>query len=120
MASPVCTTLPSYASGTNADSATFNGSAQDCRTCISARFTGTMTNGGTAPNTPAQVNLQISEDNSTWYTAAIATGTLTGSASTLFDFYRPYPGSWVRLQVTGNTGQSVTYAAVGNLITAVS
>ena len=120
MAAAVCTTLPSYGSGTNAGNATFNGAAQDCRTSISVRFTGTVTNGGTAPTNPAIVNLQISEDNSTWYNAASATVNLTPSTATAFDFYRPYPGSYVRVQVTGNDTQSVTYAIVGNIITAVS
>jgi hypothetical protein len=37
----------------------------------------------------------------------------------MFDFYRPWPGAYTRLQITGNDTQSVTYAIVGNQITAV-
>jgi hypothetical protein len=87
---------------------------------MSVRFTGTITNGATAPTIAAQANFQISEDNTTWYTAATATASLTNSAVTTFDFFRLYPGAYTRIQITGNTAQSVTYAVVGNLITAVT
>lgn len=114
------TQLASYASGTNAAAATFNGTSIDCRTDFSVRFTGTITNGGTAPTIQALANFQISEDNSTWYTAATTTASLTNSAVTIFDFYRPYPGCYARIQITGNTAQGVTYAIVGNHCTSIT
>jgi hypothetical protein len=120
MASPQCTVLTAYASGTNAAGATVNGTSINAQTYFSIRFTGTITNGGTAPTIPCQANLQISEDNSNWYTAQTSTASLTASATTTFDFFRLYPGAYVRVQITGNTAQSVTYAVVGNYITAIA
>lgn len=127
MAQPQCTTLASYASGTNAAGATLNGTSEDCRQAVMVTFSGTITNGATGPTIPAQANLQVSEDNSTWYTVASATGSTSNFVAgppviglLQFDFRRLYPGSWCRVQITGNTGQSVTYAVVGNIITAIS
>lgn len=122
MASPVVTKNAAYGSGTNTAGSTANLAAVDASTCVSIRITGTITNGGTAPTIPAQANFQISEDSSpsTWYTVATATASLTNSAPTTFDFFRLYPGAQCRVQITGNTGQSVTYAAVNNIITAIS
>lgn len=100
----------SYASGTNAGSATANGASVDCRSSLYARFAGTVTNGATAPTVAAQANMQWSADNATWFTIGITPGSLTNSGVTPFEFEVNEPAGWLRVQITGNTAQSVTYA----------
>ena len=104
-----------YASGTNAAAATANGASVDCRSMLYARFAGTITNGGTPPTVAAQANMQWSPDNSTWFTIAIAPGSLTASAGSPFEFEVNEPAGWLRVQITGNTAQSVTYAVANGL-----
>lgn len=104
-----------YASGTNAGSATANGAAVDCRAMLYARFAGTITNGGTAPSVAARANMQWSPDNSNWYTIAISPGSLTNSDVAPFEFQVNEPAGWLRVQITGNTVQSVTYAIANGI-----
>lgn len=113
---PGNSSITSYASGTNTAGSTFNGTSEDCRTSVNCRFWGTITNGATAPSSPAVTNLQSSADCSTWFTVASATASLTNSAVTTFDFNRPYPSACLRLQITGNVAQSITYASQGGII----
>jgi len=120
MAAPTQTTI-TRVTGTNTSGSTFNGATQDCRTDVAVRFFGSVTNGGTAPTIPVSVNLQVSTDNfaSDVDTVETVTGSLTNSAVTTFNFWRLYPGSYTRIQITGNTAQSITYVIAGTRITGI-
>lgn len=122
MATPQNTQLGAYASGTNTAGSTFNGTAEPTSNAVSVRYSGTITNGGTAPTIAAQANFQVCYDAgpTTWYTVATATASLTINAVTTFDFFRLYPNGFTRVQITGNTGQSVTYAIASGYITAIT
>jgi hypothetical protein len=122
MAAPTAPTVYTRQAGTNTATSTFNGTTTDARQAFSIRLFGSITNGATAPTIVAVANLQTSQDNfsSDINTVASAQGSLTNSGVTTYDFYRPFPGAYVRVQITGNTGQSVTYVISGNMITAVT
>lgn len=72
---------------------------------------GTIVNGSTAPTAPLTVALQISSDNTNWFTWGQATGGVAVSASYPFSFDIPVGVQYVRCYYSGNTGSAVTVSA---------
>lgn len=73
--------------------------------------TAQITNGGTSPTVPCVATLQVSGDNTNFYTFASGTEDITASVTTTLCWEVPPGAMYVRVQFTGNTGQSVTAAA---------
>jgi hypothetical protein len=101
------------ASTGNAAGATTNGAWIDVSAAYDALATFTATNGATGPTIGATIKLQRSDDGSgtNIKTFAAITHDVTNSATA--DYAVPIPPSvqFVRLVVTGNTGQTVTVDA---------
>jgi hypothetical protein len=86
----------------------------------------TITNGGTGPTVACTATLQVSADNSTWYSTDDARpGSTTNSGVYTFKFDLGVGGvdggdwKYARIQFSGNTGQAVTVSAVGSSTSAV-
>lgn len=81
-----------------------------------------VTNGGTGPTLPAQIQIETSDDNSAWYDFGSPFVALTGN-SVVTDWggvELPAGVKHVRLVGSGNTGQAVTLDAAVTEIVAVS
>lgn len=81
----------------------------------------TITNGGTGPTIAASATLQVSADNSTWYsTDDVRSAGVTASAVYTFVFNQGVggvnSGDWTysRVQIGSNTAQNVTGNVVGS------
>ena len=81
-----------------------------------------LTNGGTGPTLPAQVQIEVSADNSEWYEMG---GPMVGSVTLgvtrswgAIDI--PIGVEYLRLTVSGNTGQAVVVNADISEVTALS
>jgi len=80
----------------------------------------TLTNGGTGPTVPAQVQMQTSNDNSKWYNFGPAmVGSVTASAVTSWPIDIPMGYSYVRFVTGSNTGQNVTVDIDVNVVSAI-
>lgn len=80
-----------------------------------------ITNGGTAPTIPAQVQIQVSQDNSEWYNYGGAmVGNTTNSGIESWSVDIPIGFEYLRLVGGSNTGQNVTVDADISEVTALS
>jgi hypothetical protein len=83
-------------------------SAIDMRTEYGATAVIKLTNGATGPTVPAQVQIQVSPDNSNWYNfGGDCVGSTTNNGIYQFMVDIP-PGFYVRSVAGSNTGQNVT------------
>lgn len=101
------------ASTGNTAGSTTNGSWIDVSAAYDALATFTATNGATGPTIGATVKLQRADDNTGTNAKTFAQITHDNSNSATADYAIPVPPSvqFVRLVVTGNTGQTVTVDA---------
>ena len=79
-----------------------------------------LTNGATGPTVAAQVEVQVSEDNSEWYEVWTMTGKTGNNAVAEWGMMRIEMGTqYLRLVAGSNTGQNVTVDADLSEVTAV-
>lgn len=81
-----------------------------------------LTNGGTGPTVAAQVQIEVSADNSNWFKMGGAlVGSTANSAVVSWGGIRVEPGvQYVRFVSGSNTGQAVTVRAEVSEVTALS
>lgn len=80
-----------------------------------------LTNGGTGPTVPAQIQIQVSQDNSEWYDfGGPLVGTTTNSDVTSWSVEVPIGVEYIRTVQGSNTGQDVTCDIDLSEVTAVS
>lgn len=111
--------FPIIAAGTsNAAGATTTGTAIDLRT-ISYGFwlTIKITNGATAPSVAPFARILTSGDGTNWKLAFIVTGDITANSTTEFGDRFPKDIMYVRVDVSGNSGQAVTCEAFAQVTT---
>lgn len=107
-------------SGTSqAAAASTTGSTIDMTNDYELALSARITNGGTGPTIPARIDVQVSHDNSVWFTY----GTLVQGGTTSSGVYEnscTLTGwNYARLYSTANTAQAVTLDAAYTLTTAV-
>jgi len=86
-------------------------SAADLTGAYGGIVTAQITNGTTGPTVPCAALLQTSGNNADFYTMANGVEDSTASVTTSFSWEVPPGAMYVRVQFTGNSGQSVTVAA---------
>lgn len=119
MASSKTVTTP-LAATANTSGSTTNSSTIDNSVGYGGIAYGAMTNGGTAPTTVATANLQETPDNgSTWVTIDTCSANWAASTSTPFRFTFDLGDYKMRVQFTGNTGQSVTCSCYAVVVTGI-
>lgn len=109
------------ASTGNTAGSTTNGSWIDASTFYDMLATITCTNGATGPTIGATIKLQRADDGSGTNAKTFAAFTHDNGNSVSADYAVPIPPSvnFLRIVVTGNTGQTVTVDARLDKITAV-
>jgi hypothetical protein len=80
-----------------------------------------LTNGATGPTTPAEVEVEVSEDNSEWYKTwyKLIGGTANNEIVSVGAFEVPPATQYLRLVATHPTGQAVTVDADLSELTAI-
>jgi hypothetical protein len=80
-----------------------------------------LTNGATGPTVPAQVLIQVSNDNANWYDfgGALAASVAGGAVTAWGGIEIPFGAQYLRLVAGSNTGQAVTVSADISLVTGV-
>lgn len=103
-----------------------NGTWQDLSTSFGAQIDIKLTNGGTGPTIPAQVQVQVAANYNggsptliTNYGGALI-GSITNSAVSYFSVEIPIGVAAVRLVAGSNTGQAVTVDADISSVTGVA
>jgi hypothetical protein len=86
-------------------------SAADLTGAYGGIVTAQIANGATGPSVPCVASVQVSGDNTNFYTMFAGTEDVTNSATTNFTWDIPPGAMYVRVQFTGNAGQSVTASA---------
>jgi hypothetical protein len=81
--------------------------------------TAQITNGATGPTLPCVATLQVSGDNTNFYTAFSGTEDVTASTTTTFFWDLPPGTMYARVQFAGHTGQAVTVAAQIQVLTTI-
>lgn len=110
----------SIAEGTsNTAGSTTTGSVIDLRTAYGALVTIRIANGATGPTVAAQANVYTSSDNTTFYLLQSFVAPVTNSVSTDWALDIPAAAMYVRIDVTGNTAQAVTCAAILQVLTTI-
>lgn len=96
------------ASTSNAANATTNGSSTNNQTTFGGTITFRITNGATGPTLGAICEVQVSNDNSDWFTMPVGRAGNGNSEVTelFFDVSSKY--MYFRPRVRDNTGQAVT------------
>lgn len=108
------------ASASNAAGATTTGTALDLCTDLGLHVTAKVTNGATGPTVPCTFRLEVSNDNSTWFTHYEAAAQTGNNVVTEWSFSLGPEIMYVRSVFTGNTGQAVTVVCVGHELTSLS
>jgi hypothetical protein len=107
------------AATSNAAGATTTGTAVDLTTKYGAFLTALITNGATGPTVAPTIYFEVSGDNVNWKEAWRATGDTTANSITPFS-YDAVPGiMYIRVRVTGNTGQAVTCEAFAQVLATI-
>lgn len=107
------------ASTSNAAAATTNSTTLNLSTYYGAIFTGSLTNGTTAPTLPCVATCQVSLDGTTFDTWQVATASTAASTVTSFAFEVPLHAIQARVSFGGNTGQAVTCVCRAQYATAI-
>ena len=81
-----------------------------------------LTNGATGPTIAAQVQVQVSEDNSEWYNfgGALIGSTANNAVTSWGGIIIPIATKYLRLVAGSNTGQNVTVDADLSEVTAIA
>lgn len=113
--------LSPQASATNTAGGTTTGSAIDLTTAFGATIRGKCTNGVPGPTVGCTFRVEISNDNSDWWTFS---SEIAPTTSSLVYYYQPVvlPPEimYVRTVFSGNTGQSVIVESDGEKIVSLS
>lgn len=104
---------------TNTAGSTTTGTAIDLTTKYGGLLTCKITNGGTGPTAAASVKVYTSGDNTNFKLYAILTGDTTSSSVNEWAVEIPPGVMYLRADITGNTGQSVTGEAFLQELTTV-
>jgi len=107
------------AATSNSASATTTGTAFDLTAKLGALLTAKITNGGTGPTIAASVKIYTSADNSNFKLFQTLTGDTVNSSVNEWAIDIPPTVMYVRADVTGNTGQTVTCEAFLQELTSV-
>ena len=99
------------AATSNTAGSTTTGTAIDLTTKYGGLLTIKITNGGTGPTVAASAKVYTSGDNSNFKLFAQVTGDVTSSSVNEWSMEIPLGVMYVRVDVTGNTAQSVTCEA---------
>jgi hypothetical protein len=110
-----------WAAQAQAAAATTTSSAVDLSAGYGSAVHLKITNGGTGPTIPAQIQIEVSSDNSAWeqYGGAAIVGSTTNSASVTATVVIPLAVKYLRLVGSANTAQAVTLDAAIVTITAL-
>lgn len=101
-----------WATTSQAAAATTTGASVDLSAAVAAQAEIKITNGGTGPTLPAQVQIQTSGDNTSWFDyGPPLVGGVAASAPYSWSVELPFGAKNVRLVGSGNTGQAVTLDA---------
>lgn len=107
------------AATSNAAGGTTTGTAVDLTTKYGAFITGLLTNGGTGPTVAPSFIVEVSGDNTNWKEAYRFGGDTTASSITPFSYVVDPAVMYVRVRVTGNTGQAVTCEAFAQALVTI-
>lgn len=102
---------------TNAAGATTTGTPVDLTTKYGALVTVKITNGGTSPTLPAQALIYTSGDGANWKLFYSFAASTTASGVNEWPIDIPRAAMNVRVDITGNTVQSVTCEAFAQVVT---
>ena len=105
------------AGSTNAAGATKTGTVVDLTACYGAFLTAAILNGGTGPSNAANVNVYASHDNSNFKLIQQVTAGIVASTNYPFSFVIDAAIMYLRVDVSGNAGQTVTCEALLSTIT---
>jgi len=100
------------AATSNAAAGTTTGTAVDLTTKYGGIITGNITNGATGPTVQATAFVETSGDNVNWDEVYRVGGDVTANLVTPISYDVHEGVMYVRVRVTGNTGQAVTCKAV--------
>ena len=107
-------------SSSNAAAGTTTGTALDLRTDLGLLVTARVTNGGTGPTIGCTFRIEVSNDNSAWFTHFEAVAQTGNNVVTDWSVTLGPEVMYARSVFTGNTGQAVTVVAVGHELTSLS
>lgn len=107
------------AATSNAAGATTTGTAVDLTVKYGAFLTALITNGGTGPTIAPTIYFEVSGDNTNWKEAWRAVGDTTASSITPFSYVADASIMYIRVRVTGNTGQAVTCEAFAQVLVTI-
>jgi hypothetical protein len=96
------------AATSNTAGSTTTGTVFDLTTKYGGLLTAKITNGGTGPTVPAQVNIYTSGDNTNFKLFAALVGDSVAGSVNEWAVDIPAAAMYVRADVTGNTAQAVT------------
>lgn len=105
------------AAGTTTATSTTTGSTIDLRAKHGTLLTGKITNGATAPSTPARFQVEISTDGVTFYRVLDALGPSTNNGERVFEWWLRPEVMRARVLIDNSAGnQDVTHEAEGHTI----
>lgn len=107
------------AATSNAAGATTTGTAVDLTTKYGAFLTGILTNGGTGPTIAPVAIIEVSGDNTNWKEAWRVGGDTTASSITPWSYVADASIMYIRVRVTGNTGQAITCEAFAQVLATI-
>lgn len=108
------------AAGTsNAAGGTTTGTAIDLTTKYGAFLTALLTNGATGPTVAPTIYFEVSGDNVNWKEAWRSAGDTIANSVTPFTYEAVLGIMYIRVRVTGNTGQAVTCEAFAQVSTGI-
>lgn len=107
------------AATSNTAGSTTTGTAVDLTTKYGAFITGLLTNGGTGPTIAPTAIVEVSGDNTNWKEAYRVAGDTTASSATPFSYEVSPAVMYVRVRVTGNTGQTITCEAFAQVLATI-
>lgn len=107
------------AATSNAAAGTTTGTALDLTTRYGGLLTIKLTNGGTGPGVPASAKIYTSHDNVNFKLWQTLTGDTTASSVNEWAVDIPLGVMYLRVDVTGNTGQAVTCEAFVQELTTI-
>ena len=107
------------AATSNAAAGTTTGTAVNLTTAYGAEVTIKLTNGATGPTVAAKALVYISGDNVNYKLFYQVAGDTTASSVNEYVIDIPAPAMYVRVDVSGNTGQAVTCEAFAQVLTGI-
>lgn len=107
------------AATSNAAGGTTTGTAVDLTTKYGAFLTALITNGATGPTVAPTIFFEVSGDNTNWKEAWRAAGDTVANSITPFSYVADASIMYIRVRVTGNTGQAVTCEAFAQVLATI-